>query len=197
VTDPTVAYSAFAAFGLVGAAILGVGFLLRREAEQFFTENKDDAKAIRARFQGRFHQRFSEEVNRTIDRAAGDATSIELKVLKENIATEALQAEHETGISKVGAELSERDAALAAFTNSRDKKMEAGGSVIGIGIILILSAFYFILPADVQAADGVVMLILLGVFAISLVVFGVSAYSDHAAASKKFFEFCDRELRDL
>lgn len=181
----------------MGAGILAVGFLLRREAEQFFTDNKEDAKAIRARYQGRFHQLLAEEINLAIDRAAADAASIELKVLKEKIATEALEPVHETGIGKVGAVLAERDAAQRAFTDARDEKFDLGGYVVGIGVVLILSGFYFTLPSGIQSGDGFVIALVLGIAAVILVMAAISSYSEHTAASKKFFELCDNELKDL
>lgn len=195
--DQVVAFSALGAFGLVGVAILAVGFLLRREAEEFFTENKEDAKAIRARYQGKFHQALAEEINLTIDRAAAGAASIDLKMLKEKIATEALQPEHETSIGKVGAILAERDAALQAFTKARDKKMDLGGSIIGLGIVSILGGLCFVLPSDVQSADGSVIGLILGIVAIFLTVFAFSSYGDYTTATKKFFELCDNELKNL
>jgi hypothetical protein len=192
-----VSLSALGALGLVGAGILAVGFLLRREAEEFFTENKQDAKAVRAVFQGRFHQRFAEEVNLTIDRAAAGATTLELKHLKETIAKESLEPDHETGVGKLGTMLTDRDAVWGSFARARDKKIQIGGRVIGLGILLIVGGLAFLLPSDVIAADGPVIAVVLGFIGLLLMVDAASAFSDYTAATTKFYEYCDRELKEL
>jgi hypothetical protein len=197
VLDPIVAYSALAAFGLVGAAVLAVGFALRREAEQFFTENKEDAKAVRATLQGRFHQQFATEVNSAIAKAGQGATTVELNVLQDRIAKAALEPAQETGVGKLSDLLADRETAWGAFTEARDKKMDTSACLVGIGIVLIVSGLAFILPPTLLSADGGPLGVLLGFVGVLLVVLAASRYSDHLKASKTFFDFCDRELKDL
>lgn len=192
-----VAFSALGAFGLVGTAIIALGFLLRREAEEFFTENKDNAKAVRAVFQSRFHERFAVEVIRTIDTASVGTTTTDLKVLKETIAKESLKPEHETGVGDLGTLLTDRDAVWGQFGKARDKKMQAGARIIVVGVLLIVGGLVFLLPSDVLATDGVVMGLFLGFIAVLLVIDASSAYSDSATATSKFYEYCDRELKEL
>ncbi|MFY9716467.1 MAG: hypothetical protein WAK40_00820 [Thermoplasmata archaeon] len=193
-------FGPLAALGLVGAALVAIGFNLYRESEQFHSENLEEAKAIRARLKGRFHQRFAAEVGAAIDKAAAGKTSVELVALKEQIAKDSLTSPDggpEVGVGKLGSMLTECDEVIKAFDGARSSKGTAAGSVILIGVLFILGGLFYILPDSTQAAWGTPSVELLGFVGLLSTWVGGRAYSQYLQWSTKFFKFSEEGLRDL
>jgi hypothetical protein len=193
-------FGPLAALGLVGAALIAVGFNLFREAEQFHSENLEEAKAIRARLKGRFHQRFAAEVGLAVDKAAGGKPSVDVTALKKQIADDSLKSPDsgpEVGVGQLGQMLTDCDAVIKAFDGARSSKGTAGGCMILIGVLFILGGLFFLLPAQAQASNGMPVLELIGLVGALAVYGGAISYSRYLNHSRAFFNFSEQGLRDL
>jgi hypothetical protein len=189
-------YAAVGAVALVGVSVMAIGFQLRREAEEFYRDHKQDATTIRAILNGRFHQKFAVEIATTIDQAAGGA-DLPTKELKEKIAKAALEPGHETGIGELAKLLESRDEVWSLFNKNRSKKSQAGGALILLG--LLVTGLSVVAVWLNQEPFGITLIVGYGAVLLG-VIFGarfVTNYSEHLEESEKFYEYCEKELVNL
>jgi hypothetical protein len=186
-----------AGIGLIGVTLVGIGFLLRRESEEFYRDHKEDASSMRAMFQARFRQKFAEEVSSTVEKAAGGAGTVEMKVLKEKIAEAAVEPAHESGVGTLGELLEHRDNVWKTFNEARAQKSTAAGWIIWLGAVILASSLYFLVPNPDSNSLGIVVLLVAGLASYLIILNMVTAYNEHSKASARFFKYCEEELQNL
>jgi tetrahydromethanopterin S-methyltransferase subunit B len=190
-------FAALAGLALVGATLMGIGFLLRREAEEFYTDNRRDAASMRALFQGRFQQLFAEKVTATVTTAAAGATTIQVKELKEKIADAALEPTQESWAKDLSESLASRDEVWTVFNDARKTKVTLGGWLIGLGVLLVVASLYFVTPDPFSAPQSFVFGLVIGIVAYLISLQAAGEYSKQSKASGKFYEYCEKELKTL
>jgi len=181
---------------LVALPLIAIGFQLRREAEEFYKDGKEDTKEMRAILQAQFHQQFTSEVCSTIDEAAG-GRPLSLTDLKKAIGDEALKPTHATKVEELGDLLERREHVLVTFKQAVSGRSNAGNGLIGVGLVVLSNALLTLIP-DAFLDQGLFLAFLLEIPVLAVIVpYTVQNFSQYAVSAKEFRDEAESQFKEL